>query len=379
MKTKIFTVVVLTLVSSVLGSLAFAQTRTNISPTADKYMISAKAGGINFTEGEISVMRSNGHSGVLLNRDQIEVGDRVSTGASGKIEVLLNPGSYMRVGANSAFEFKTTSLDDLHIRVDRGYALFEVFAADEFRVTIETPKGAVALIDTGIYKVDVASDGRATIAVYDGAAQIGDVNLTIIKKGKTAVIARNNIVVSKFDRSEKGELGEWSKSRSKELAKMTSSLKSPGMRDSLLSSFNGGDWNLFNSFGLWVYNPFGRSYCFLPFGQGWYSPYGYGYGTNLWWYNLPPTVIDPNARRPRPGNPTSPVDPPVTTDRQRGTSRSADADLPFKTMDRNREPRQPAFDPFERDTTRPIRVPETPITATPPTPAPVNTDRKKDN
>lgn len=28
-------------------------------------------------------------------------------------------------------------------------------------------------------------------------------------------------------------------------------------------------------------------YCFLPFGYGWRSPYGYGFGNGLWYYDLP--------------------------------------------------------------------------------------------
>ncbi len=369
---NIFKMIAFTVVGMVLASFVVAQKQPNPSPLADKYMISAKAGGVNYTEGETTLTGQNGRNGILLARDEIEVGDRVSTGPSGKVEVLLNPGSYMRIGANSEFEFKTTSLDDLHIRIDRGIALFEVFAANEFRVTIETPKGAVALIETGVYKVDVNSDGGATISVYDGAAQIGDVNLTIIKSGRTAAIARNNITISKFDRGNKGELGDWSKTRSKDLAKMTNSLKNQDMRNSLLSSFNSGSWNMFNSFGLWIYNPYSRFYCFLPFGQGWYSPYGYGYGTDVWWFNLPPQprYTDPNSGPRGPRNPPIIVNDPTTKDgagRQGGVRQSPDAEPVFKSFERSREPRQPVYDPgSQNDTYRPGRREMPPITVSPP-------------
>ena len=34
---------------------------------------------------------------------------------------------------------------------------------------------------------------------------------------------------------------------------------------------------MYNSFGLWVFDGSRRNWCFLPFGSGWGSPYGYSY------------------------------------------------------------------------------------------------------
>src|SRR5215208_7093796 len=71
----------------VLSDAAQAQTR-------DKYLISAKAGGINFVSGNVTVTR-NGATGreQLTEKDNLESGDAVTTGATGRVEVLLNPGS----------------------------------------------------------------------------------------------------------------------------------------------------------------------------------------------------------------------------------------------------------------------------------------------
>lgn len=262
------------------------QDSRSASFTADKYIISAKAGGVNMTEGNVDVRRSHGKIGVLLSGDQLSVGDRVSTGADGRVEILLNPGSYLRLGADAIFEFKTTSLDDLQLRVDSGSAMFEVFATNKFRVSIVTPNGKVVLIDSGVYRVDVNTDGTAMIAVTEGKAEVGISNPTIVKKGRTAVIGTESPTVAKFDRDKRDELAQWSKSRAKDLAKMTSSLKNRSVRDSLMSSLSRGRWGLFDSFGLWVYNPFARGFCFLPFGYGWNSPYGYGYGSGIYWFNI---------------------------------------------------------------------------------------------
>lgn len=350
MNGNIFRLVSLIVVVAALGSIGFAQERAKLPATADKYVISARAGGVNYLEGDVSVTRKQGRSGRLLTRDQLEIGDRVSTGGDGRVEILLNPGSYLRLGPDSVSEFKTTSLDDLHINMHRGSAILEVFAADEFRVTIDAPNGSVALVDTGVYQVEVQTDGLATIAVFNGKARIGDGKSGVIKKGRAGTIDTANIAVSKFNRNDRGTLGDWSKSRAKELAKMTSSLKNPEVRNSLMSSFNGGHWGLFDSFGLWVFNPFARSFCFLPFGQDWYSPYGYGYGTDLFWYRLPREIYRTVLLRP-PGTPGS-------TARSPHDSGRLDMAPPFKTIGRDRDPAPPIFDSGGRnDLPQPGRVP----------------------
>src|SRR5688500_15986988 len=122
-----------------------AQDETLSAAAGDKYVISAKAGGVNFVEGAVGVVRKSGKSGVLIKGDVLNVGDRVSTGTDGRAEILLNPGSFLRIGGNSAFEFKTTMLDDLRLSIDRGSAILEVFAAEEFKVAVNTPRAKYLL------------------------------------------------------------------------------------------------------------------------------------------------------------------------------------------------------------------------------------------
>ncbi len=269
---------------------ALGQDQTIAAAAGEKYVISAKAGGVNFVEGSVNIVRKAGRSGLLLRGDTLEIGDRVSTGANGKAEILLNPGSYLRLGGNSAFEFKTTSLDDLQIGLDSGSAIFEVFATEDFRVTVNSPKTKFSLIDSGIYRIDVLADGKGKVAVWKGRAEIGDESPTLVKSGREATLSGTGAAIAKFDRDDKDSLEIWSKSRAKELAKIGGQLARNNMRTALMQSFLGRGWNMYSSFGLWVYDPFRRSHCFLPFGYGWNSPYGYGFGHNITYYNLPTVV-----------------------------------------------------------------------------------------
>lgn len=323
----------------VFAAAVSAQDGAIAAAAGDKYLISAKAGGVNFVQGAVGVVRTAGKSGLLLKGDRLEIGDRISTGADGKAEVLLNPGSYLRLGANSAFEFTTTSLDDLQIRLDSGSAIFEVFATEDFTVTVNTPKTKLTLIDSGIYRIDVEQGGIGKVAVWKGKARIGDDETAIVKSGREGVIGGSGLAVAKFDRDDKDDLEIWSKVRAKELAKVTAGLQNTNMRTALMRSFLGRQWNMYNSFGLWVYDPFRRNHCFLPFGWGWNSPYGYGFGNNIGYYNLPWVVYTPPTgtgagpravRHVKPGgvrDNNSPVRPPFA--QVQGSSGSTGRDVVF--------------------------------------------------
>lgn len=298
---------------------AVAQDRALSSAAADKYIVSAKAGGVNFIQGTVGVVRKDGRSGVLLKKDELGVGDRVSTGADGKVEILLNPGSYVRVGGNSAFEFRTTDLNDLNLAVHRGSVIFEVFASNDFAVNVHGPKSKFVLVDSGVYRLDVDGD-ESKLSVWKGKARVGSETGDLLKGGRETTVDGGQVVVAKFDRDDKDELDTWSKARSKDLSKMIASLDRNTMRTALMRSYLGGRWNMFNSFGLWVYDPFRSSYCFMPFGYGWSSPYGYGFGRYIGWYELPPIIYYPRNPGPitPPGGGTPTTSGPGPIDRRQG-------------------------------------------------------------
>ncbi len=287
MKNQIARYLLLCLSFALGGVAASAQDDTLSAAAGDRYVITAKAGVVNVVEGTVTVVRMKEKSGLLLKGDMLDVGDRVSTSENGRAEILLNPGSFLRLGGNSTFEFNTTSLDNLELKLDSGSAIFEVFAADEFKVSVVTPVAIYSLIKSGVYRIDVSGNSSATLRVWKGTAKVGtDYEVT---PGRSAMATgSNNVSVVKFDRDEKDSLDVWSKSRSKDLAKLSASLRGEGFRRTLMQGFQGGSWNFQNSFGLWVYDPRFRGYCFVPFGYGWRSPYGYGYGYDMsWWWDMP--------------------------------------------------------------------------------------------
>ncbi len=354
----------------VFAAAVTAQTGAISAAAGDKYLISAKAGGVNYVSGPVGVVRSVGKSGHLLKGDNLEIGDRVSTGADGKVEVLLNPGSYLRMGGSSAFEFKSTSLDDLSIRLDSGSAIFEVFATEDFVVTVNTPKTKFSLVDSGVYRIDVESAGTGKLEVWKGKALVND-SAEFVKAGREAALKGNSVAIAKFDRDEKDALDLWSKERAKELANITGQLARNTMRTALMRSYLGRQWDMFSSFGLWVYDPWRRSHCFLPFGLGWGSPYGYGFGNSIWYYNLPGVIFTPpagggpvrNISTVKPGRviDNTPVRPPFA--QVQGSSSATGRDVSSVKPGRASSIAGPSFDPDPIRSSAPSSFPSIPASA----------------
>ena len=86
---------------------------------------------------------------------------------------MLNPGSFLRVGGSTSFEFVSTSLDDLKIKLLSGSAVLEVIAADDFTVSMEMPRSTVVLTRSGVFRLDVLGDGTGKLSVFKGKVPYG--------------------------------------------------------------------------------------------------------------------------------------------------------------------------------------------------------------
>lgn len=331
MKTSLIRIASVAVICVLFVQVAFAQDRNVNRSVADKYVISADAGGVNFVDGSVTVIRQDSSSGIVVKGDKLKAGDKVFTGNFARVELLLNPGSYARLGANSEFEFITTSLDNLVLKLTRGAAIFEVYAGGDFIVTVETPNTRFYLIESGVYRIDVFDDGMSRIEVRKGKAQVGTRFATKVKKGRAADVSRNNVSVSKFRRKDRDELETWSRARAKLLAKANASLsRKTALRSSLWNSFRNNRWNTYNSFGLWTYSSYIGGYCFLPFGYRWRSPYGFGLNRDIYYFRLPRVVyysaavnVATSVRRNLTGVTSRRTSPGISRTGNTGRSRSA--------------------------------------------------------
>jgi hypothetical protein len=253
----------------------------------EERFISAKAGGINYVSGKVSFKRDVESNWVSLStNDELKSGDTLKTGADGRVEVLLNPGSYLRLGENSELKLVDASLDDLQLGLTSGSAVVEAtgYSDLDLSIMVETPQTHVRIIRTGIYRLSVLPSGVTEVAVEKGRVYIGQPEV-LVKGGKVARVGEGGgLEIAKFDKKNRDYLDLWSRERGKELARMNEKL-SRRNTNTLLSSLS---LNLFPSRfasnGVWFYNSLSGCYTFLPFGgySYWRSPYGHWYGNQLY-------------------------------------------------------------------------------------------------
>ena len=232
----------------------------------NKYVVSAKAGVVNLAEGDARVIRARAFAmpEMLISGDELQSGDTVRTGTTGRAEILLNPGCYLRLGGQSEFVFLFDNFTSDKLKLLRGSAVLEASAIDS-SILVETPKASFEIARDGLYRFNVGADGRAEVAVRKGRVFVG---VTSIREGKRAVVEGGTAAIAKLNKQDIDALDEWSKDRAKSLIALNSGLSNTGMRRTLGMSF------MRNA---WIYDPFCRCYTFLPMGAGFASPYGWNY------------------------------------------------------------------------------------------------------
>src|SRR5438046_64939 len=72
-----------------------------------QFLVSTKAGLVNYVQGTASVKPAT-----TIAPDQV-----VGTGPSGAVEILLNPGTYLRMGGNSKVVLEKVDLYDIAVRI----------------------------------------------------------------------------------------------------------------------------------------------------------------------------------------------------------------------------------------------------------------------
>lgn len=291
----------------------------------ERFVISAKAGGINAVTGRTGVQSQGSSEWELLTiKDNLEAGDVVKTGIDGRVEMLLNPGSYMRVAENSEFELTNNSLENLEVRLIRGTAIVEATGADdtELMINITTPHTKMAIVRRGLYRVNVVPGDVTELIVRKGRVLLSD-SQTKVKGGRKLIFSGPTFLMAKLEKAdkEKDAFDNWSKERAETVAQANRKIR--GRDLSLLMASLNSPWYGFSarSSGIWMFNRRFSCFTFVPFFVGWGSPYGSSYSNSFYsgyygdrFYNRtgrgynPPAGSSPSTPGSRTGYP--PVAPP---------------------------------------------------------------------
>lgn len=283
-------------------ALVLGLTANSFAQNREKFVISAKAGGINAVSGQASV-HAKGQSEwqQLMITDDLDAGDRVKTASDGRVEILLNPGTYLRMGGNSEVELSNNSLDNLQVSLLRGTAIVEATGADglELNIGISTPHTKLAIVRHGLYRLNVIPEDATELIVRKGRVLLND-STTKVKGGNKVIFSATSVSVAKLtseEKKNKDSVEAWSKDRAETLAKANRRITDRMMTSAFASWTGFGRYGYgFRSSGFWFYSPISSCYTFLPFGFGWGSPYGNHYSRSIYfgprnyYYPRNPTV-----------------------------------------------------------------------------------------
>src|ERR1041385_4471916 len=164
-----------------LSTVALGQNR-------ERFGISAKAGGINAVTGKVSVKSDGKAVRLLTSQDDLESGDVVTTGVSGQVEVLLNPGTYLRLAERSEFVMEDTSLDNLLVRLNKGSAIIEATGPGDAQlyIPIVTAQQRMTIVRPGLYRIN-AAPGTTELFVRKGRVSLSDNKNDVVKGGKKVI------------------------------------------------------------------------------------------------------------------------------------------------------------------------------------------------
>jgi hypothetical protein len=254
----------------------------------EKFVISAKAGGVNSVAGRVMVTKQGQAAQLLTDQDNLSAGDSVSTGQASQAEVLLNPGSYLRVAENSEFILVDNSLNNLVVKLVKGSAIIEATGGEDadLQINVLASQQHFVIIRSGIYRINVRL-GSAELLVRKGRVSTGANPREVVKGGTRVTYAAGGPLAAKLNKSDQDEFDWWSKKRAETLARANDRLSSRAV-NGYLASLSPFEWafSAANPWGLWAFSASSGAFTFVPFHYGWSSPYGHYYGNycDVWQY-----------------------------------------------------------------------------------------------
>ena len=228
-----------------------------------QYMISAKAGLVNYVDGQANVHL----------HEQVAEGRLIETQGQGHVELLLTPGSFLRMGSNSKVILDSVELNKVVVRMVEGTTLVEVAEIQkDAPIAVNTSNLHSVIVSRGIYRFSEETESVAS--VVDGKLRLPEAHITV-KKGHQVTSAGAGYMAASFA-VPNDDLDRWSQNRSSALANANAvayNERSGGMVTSLAYYPY---WNFYSSRSSWLYSPFLGGFTFIP-GGSYRSYYGYSF------------------------------------------------------------------------------------------------------
>ncbi|HEX4748384.1 MAG TPA: hypothetical protein VH302_02480 [Bryobacteraceae bacterium] len=247
----------------ITSALAFPQAQT----------ISAKPGVVNYIEGT-AYLNGNKLSAEAIRATFLASGDSVSTD-TGKVEVLLSPGVFLRLGEHSEVRMISPTILNTQFAVLSGEAMVEAAGLIKDNTVVVTDHGATITIEkNGLYRF--IADAEPSAAVIDGKALVyfGDKKVDLGKDHEAFLTG--SLETKKFNPKQPDDLYAWSNIRSEyEAAATYQSAQALSGSSSYGFATDAGYGGYYGP--GWMWNGAFSSYAWLPANGAFYSPFGWGF------------------------------------------------------------------------------------------------------
>ena len=263
------------------GSLLVGLLGAALCAFPQNYTISARPGAINYVEGTAYLnehpLYTSVHTQPFLN-----AGDTLST-ENGKVEVLLTPGVFLRLGADSLLRAKIIALTDIDLQLERGEAMVEVDELlEDNSIRIVDQDAAISLLKPGLYKFTAGQSASATTITGKAEVTLGAKKVKL--GGNREVLLETGLPERKFDKKKEDDLYAWSTVRAEyDAAASLQSARSMSTDNFGSAGYGGGaGYGPWSIGGLsnpgWYWNGIFDSWAWIPGGDlAYFSPFGYGF------------------------------------------------------------------------------------------------------
>ncbi len=235
----------------------------------------AQPGSINYVEGLASIGNEQlGTSSV--GSVQLQAGQTLNT-QSGKVEVLLVPGTFLRLDDNSSVKMINPGLANTEVEVERGRALIEGTDINKNNnIEVDQDGAKTKILKNGLYGFNA---DEHSVRVYKGKAQVleNDKKITLDKERELVLNTNAKPKAQNFDaRKYEDDFFRWSALRSGYLSEAS-------IDQARVYVDQGPGW-----FGPgWYWDPWFDCYTFIPGAGIAYSPFGWGFYSPLYVYRSP--------------------------------------------------------------------------------------------
>ena len=197
-------------------------------PSPAQTIISARAGLIHYAEGQVWLdsqgIETEFPELTKFYRVHIQEHQHLRTSA-GRAEVVLAPGSIIRIGEKSQVQMLSSSIQEVRLRLSRGAAIIEIAEiSGENSISVLCRAAVVQFRKAGSYRLDVQPGGFSILKVFQGQARVAKngIQRKVGSKRSIELVGRLGRA-TRFDPADGDSLNVWNRQRAGTLERAAAS------------------------------------------------------------------------------------------------------------------------------------------------------------